>query len=80
MSNVSPIPRRTQRVPGRIRGHRLGLPKENHFWALPSTDGSPTENGTLPNTPETIETWAVSLRQRFPRHPWHWLSNRSAVP
>ena len=42
---------------------------QKHLWALlPATGGSP-ETGTLENTPEAIELWAMSLRQRFATRP-----------
>ncbi len=65
MSNVSP----SHGEPAWAAFAAIDWGSQNHFWALHPTDGSPTENGTLPNTPETIETWAVSLRQRFPGRP-----------
>ncbi len=58
MSNVSP----SHGEPAWAAFAAIDWGSQNHFWALHPTDGSPTENGTLPNTPETIETWAVSLR------------------
>ena len=40
-----------------------------HFWSLAPCDGGPPESGTLDNTPEAIELWAMALRQRFAARP-----------
>jgi transposase len=40
-----------------------------HFWSLAPCDGGPPESGTLDNTPEAGELWAMALRQRFAARP-----------
>ena len=39
-----------------------------HFWSLAPV-GGPPESGTLDNTPEAVELWAIALHRRFAAHP-----------
>ena len=40
-----------------------------HAWSLVPVDGGPTESGTLDNTPEAVELWAMALHRRFAARP-----------
>jgi hypothetical protein len=52
---------------GRVCGTRLGRPKE--FLAIGPDRSRQQEQGTLENTPEAVEAWAVALHQRFGGRP-----------
>ena len=40
-----------------------------HAWSMVSVNGGPPESGTLDNTPEAVELWAMALHQRFGARP-----------
>jgi transposase len=40
-----------------------------HAWSLVPVNGGPPESGTLDNTPEAVELWAMALHRRFAARP-----------
>lgn len=40
-----------------------------HAWSMVSVNGGPPESGTVDNTPEAVELWAMALHQRFGARP-----------
>ena len=67
MSTV--VPTSSHAEPGWAAFAAIDCASRKHAWSMVPVNGGPPESGTLDNTPEAVELWAMTLHQRFHARP-----------